>query len=124
MAASNGVAADKKKPRAKPSHPTYLEMAKDAITSLDDRKGATVPAITSFIAGKYTLDNETVRIHLKPALAKGLESGTFARPKNSDAKGFTGRFKVNKAKALEEAKALKLKEKVKKAKEKVFFLSF
>ncbi|KAL4239295.1 Domain in histone families 1 and 5 [Mactra antiquata] len=118
MAAKSDVGTEKKKPRPKSTHPTYLEMATEAIKSLDERKGASVPAIASFIAGKYSLDTEVVRVHLKPALAKGLEKGTLARPKNSDAKGFTGRFKVDKAKALEEEKAKKLKEKMKQAKEK------
>ncbi|XP_060560266.1 late histone H1-like isoform X2 [Ruditapes philippinarum] len=113
MAANEGTAVAKK-PSTK-THPTYLEMAKEAITSLSDKKGSTVPSIQSYIAGKYAIDGDTVRIHLKPALAKGLENGTLARPKNSDAKGYTGRFKVDKAKATNEEKE---KEKKKKLKEK------
>lgn len=117
MAAENGMPeamiAATKKQRPKPTHPTYIQMAKDAISSLADRKGSSIPAIQSYIAGKYTLDADIVRTHLKPALAKGLESGMFIRPKNSDAKGYTGRFKVNKVKETDEAKAKKLKEKEK-----------
>jgi len=100
--------------KAKANHPTYLEMAKEAIVGIGDKKGATVPAITAFIAGKYSLDVDVVRTHLKPALAKGLVEGIFARPKDSDAKGFTGRFKLDKAKATEESKAKAKKEKVSK----------
>ena len=111
--------ADTKAPKAKATHPTYLEMAKDAIVSLADKKGASVPAIQSYIVGKYSLEADTVKQHLKPALAKGLENGTFARPKNSDAKGYTGRFKVDKVKSTEEAKAKAKKEKDKLNKEKV-----
>lgn len=118
MAAKEETAAAKKAPKVK-THPTYLEMAKEAINSLTDKKGSTVQSIQSFIAGKYTIDPDTVKIHLKPALAKGLEKGTFVRPKNSDAKGYTGRFKVNKVKANEEEKAKKAKLKEKEAKEKV-----
>lgn len=110
--------AETKPAKSKPSHPTYLEMAKEAIVSLADKKGSSVPAIQTYIAGKYNLEAEVVRQHLKPALAKGLESGTFVRPKNSDAKGYTGRFKVDKAKSAEEAKAKAKKEKEKLAKEK------
>lgn len=105
------------KTKAKATHPTYLEMAKEAIVSVGDKKGATVPAIQSYIIGKYTLDADSVKQHLKPALAKGLDNGTFVRPKNSEAKGYTGRFKVNKEKATEEAKVKAKKEKL--AKEKV-----
>lgn len=123
MAAVESVSAAAKKAKPKPNHPTYLEMAKDAISSLADKKGSSVPAIQSYIAGKYNLDTEIVRTHLKPALAKGLETGALVRPKNSDAKGYTGRFKVDKTKANEELKAKKQKEKEKlaneKAKEKV-----
>jgi histone H1/5 len=119
MAANEGTAVAKK-PSTK-THPTYLEMAKEAITSLSDKKGSTVPSIQSYIAGKYAIDGDTVRIHLKPALAKGLENGTLARPKNSDAKGYTGRFKVDKAKATNEEKEKEKKKKLKEkeAKEKV-----
>lgn len=104
------------KTKTKPTHPPYIEMAKDAIVSLGDKKGASVPAIQSYIVGKYTLDADIVKQHLKPALAKGLENGALVRPKNSDAKGYTGRFKINKEKASEEAKAKKLKEKAAKEK--------
>lgn len=118
MAATESVVVPAKKQKPKPTHPTYFEMAKDAISSLADKKGSSVPAIQSYIAGKYNLDTDTVRTHLKPALAKGLENGTFVRPKNSDAKGYTGRFKVDKTKASEEDKAKKQKEKAKLASEK------
>lgn len=106
------------KTKVKPAHPTYLEMAKEAIVSLADKKGASIPAIQSYICGKYNLDTDSVKQHLKKALEKGLTDGVLQRPKNSDAKGFTGRFKVDREKAKEEAKAKAKKEKEKLAKEK------
>ncbi|KAH3747400.1 hypothetical protein DPMN_181826 [Dreissena polymorpha] len=117
-------AAAKKAPRPKPTHPTYIEMAKDAIATLAEPKGATVPAIVSFICGKHKLDVEVVKQHLKPALAKGITEGVFVRPKSSaDSKGFTGRFKLDKAKAAEEIKAKKKKEKEAQAKVSDFYVN-
>ena len=104
------MASEGAKARAKPSHPTFLQMAKEALTELAEKPGSSVPKIQTFIAEKYSLDPDSVKVHLKPALAKGLENETFVRPKNSEAKGYTGRFKLNKAKEAEEAK--KQKEKV------------
>lgn len=106
--------------KAKASHPTFFLMAKEAVTELAEKTGSTVPKIQAFIVDKYELDPDSVRTHLKPALAKGLENETFVRPKGSDAKGYTGRFKLNKLKEVEEAKLKKEKEKEKaqKAKEK------
>ena len=97
--------------RPKPSHPSFFEMAKAAIGSLADKKGSSVPSIQTYIAGNYNLELDFVKIHLKPALAKGIENGTFVRPKGSEAKGYTGRFKLDKAKQTEEAKAKAKKEK-------------
>ncbi|WAQ96461.1 H1-like protein [Mya arenaria] len=111
-------AAAKKPARPKPSHPTYLVMAKEAITALADRKGATVQAIVTYISGTYNLETDTVRQRLKPALARGMEEGYLVRPKDSDAKGFTGRFRLDKTKLAEEEKAKKQKEKLQAAKEK------
>ena len=97
--------------RPKPSHPPFFEMAKVAIGALADKKGSSVQSIQTYIAGNYNLDIDFVKIRLKPALAKGIESETFVRPKGSESKGYTGRFKLNKIKQAEEAKAKAKKEK-------------
>ncbi|KAL3876992.1 hypothetical protein ACJMK2_034759 [Sinanodonta woodiana] len=94
-------------------HPKFIEMAKDAIITMNDKKGSSVQAIGTYIVEKYKLDPEKVKQHMKPALAKGLEQGILVRPKGSDAKGFTGRFKVDKDKISEEKKEKKAKEKKK-----------
>ena len=109
-----------KAPKEKPSRPTFLKMAQDAISSLADKKGSSVQRIQTYIAEKYNIDPDVVRVHLKPALARGLEKEIFVRPKNSDAKGYTGSFKINKTKAAteEKEKARKEKERAKKEKEK------
>ena len=97
--------------RPKPSHPPFFEMAKVAIGALADKKGSSVQSIQTYIAGNYNLDIDFVKIRLKPALAKGIENETFVRPKGSESKGYTGRFKLNKTKQAEEAKAKAKKEK-------------
>ena len=97
--------------RPKPSHPPFFEMAKVAIGALADKKGSSVQSIQTYIAGNYNLDIDFVKIRLKPALAKGIENETFVRPKGSESKGYTGRFKLNKIKQAEEAKAKAKKEK-------------
>lgn len=104
--------------RPKPSHPSFFEMAKAAISSLADKKGSSVQSIQTYIAGNYNLEIDFVKIHLKQALAKGIENETFVRPKGSDAKGYTGRFKMNKLKQTEEAKEKAKKEKAAAKKEK------
>ena len=118
--AAKSPKAEAKVAKPKPSHPTFFVMAKDAISSLGDKKGSSVPSIQTYIAGNYNLDIDVVKIHLKPALAKGIDNETFVRPKGSEAKGYTGRFKLNKVKETEEAKAKAKKEKdaAKKEKEK------
>ena len=37
--------------KAAPSHPPYLKMIQEAIASIKDRKGATRPAIKTFLLG-------------------------------------------------------------------------
>uniref|UniRef100_A0A0C9RI02 TSA: Wollemia nobilis Ref_Wollemi_Transcript_19138_1020 transcribed RNA sequence n=1 Tax=Wollemia nobilis TaxID=56998 RepID=A0A0C9RI02_9CONI len=63
MASTEGAAppavAKEKKPRAPkgskpaPSHPTYLQMIAEAITTLKERNGSSHYAIANFIDGKY-----------------------------------------------------------------------
>ena len=115
---SKSPKAKAKASKPKSSNPPFLVMAKDAISSLGDKKGSSVHSIQTYIAGNYNLDVDFVKIHLKPALAKGIENETFVRPKGSDAKGYTGRFKLNKVKETEEAKAKAKKEKETAKKEK------
>ena len=42
-----------KKPKAVPSHPPYVEMVSDAILSLKERDGSSLPALKKFIEAKY-----------------------------------------------------------------------
>lgn len=46
-------AKGEKKPKAVPSHPPYIEMVSDAILSLKERDGSSLPAIKKFIEAKY-----------------------------------------------------------------------
>jgi histone H1/5 len=115
---SNKMASEGATKAKAAAKPTFLQMAKEALEELAEKSGSSVPRIQAYIVEKYGLEAESVKVHLKPALAKGLENETFVRPKNSEAKGYTGRFKLNKAKQAEEQKKQKEKEKAQKAKEK------
>ncbi len=71
-----------------PAGTNTLDMVLAAITSINDRKGATVPAIKTFILANYTtVDPTRLRSRLKKALEKGFDMGIIARPKTSDVSG-------------------------------------
>ena len=72
-----------------PSHPPYLKMIQEAIVSIKDRKGATRPAIKTFLLGKYNLDDSSGTFNrvLNSTLKKGVADGTFKQPH-----GNQGRF--------------------------------
>ncbi|XP_033732920.1 histone H1-like [Pecten maximus] len=105
------------KPKVASQHPTFLSMAVEAVTSVKDTKGVSVPAIRNFITEKYkTVDVGTLRFRLKQALTKALEKGTLIKSKATAEKPLLmSRFKLNKENllALEKAKAKKEKAKEK-----------
>lgn len=78
-------------------HPTTMDMVKNALMELDQRKGVSAQAIRTFIKGKYTTVDETrLKTMVRKALVKGIDSGTFVRPANSASMttGAQGRFRV------------------------------
>lgn len=77
-------------------HPPTMEMVKEALLALDQRKGVSAQAIRSFIKEKYrTVDETRLKTMARKALVKGLESGVFVRPANSTTTtGAQGRFRV------------------------------
>lgn len=104
--------------RAPATHPSWYEMVIEAVSSNKDSKGASVQAIKTYIVATYpTVDQNSMRHHIKRALEKGIKLKLLKRPKASeDATGLTGRFKLDKVTVAAEAKA-KAK-KLKKAEEK------
>jgi histone H1/5 len=40
-------------PKAAPTHPKYVDLVKEAIVSLKERGGSSIPAIKKYIAAKY-----------------------------------------------------------------------
>lgn len=113
---SKSAVAKPKLKKLTTSHPKIFDIAIEAITALNDRKGATIPGILKYAKETYPeVDPNTIRYRLKKALEKGLNEGLLVRPTGSEAKGFTGRFKVDKVKiaALKKPTVKKTKEKEK-----------
>ncbi|OWF49464.1 histone H1-I-like [Mizuhopecten yessoensis] len=117
MAESDSSPKKAVKPKMPSQHPTYLSMAVEAVTTVKDAKGVSVPAIRNFITEKYkTVDVGTLRFRLKQALAKAVEKETIVKSKATAEKPLlVSRFNLNKEKllALEKAKAKKEKAKEK-----------
>lgn len=78
------------------SHPSTMEMVKEALTELDQRKGVSAQAVRTFIKEKYaTVDETRLKTMVRKALVKGIDSGAFVRPANStNTTGAQGRFRV------------------------------
>ncbi|KAK3509432.1 hypothetical protein QTP70_035014 [Hemibagrus guttatus] len=89
-------------------HPSTMEMMKEALTELDQRKGVSAQAIRAFIKEKYaTVDEVRLKTMVRKALVKGIDSGAFVRPANStNTTGAQGRFRL----AVRKPKASKSKE--------------
>eukprot|EP00294_Goniomonas_avonlea_P009604 CAMPEP_0114557916 /NCGR_PEP_ID=MMETSP0114-20121206/10091_1 /TAXON_ID=31324 /ORGANISM="Goniomonas sp, Strain m" /LENGTH=207 /DNA_ID=CAMNT_0001743247 /DNA_START=8 /DNA_END=631 /DNA_ORIENTATION=- len=71
------------------SHPTYSDLAVEAIAAIADRTGSGQNAIEKYILKKYP-KMDYRRNHLRAALKRGAESGVFNQVKQS--------FKINKKK--------------------------
>ncbi|KAJ8259916.1 hypothetical protein GJAV_G00174940 [Gymnothorax javanicus] len=92
---ADGAVPKQIKVAEKRSHPTTLEMVKEALKALESRKGQSAQAIRRYILEKYpSVDALRLKYMLRKALAKGLENGTLVRPANSSAKGAQGRFRL------------------------------
>uniref|UniRef100_A0A0N5BBS4 H15 domain-containing protein n=1 Tax=Strongyloides papillosus TaxID=174720 RepID=A0A0N5BBS4_STREA len=95
----------------KSSHPVYADMVKKAIVELKEKKGSSKPAILKYIMAHYNLGDKninSVNLHIKQALKKGITSGAL---KQTTGTGASGSFTVTK-KAEKKPKVVK---KVKKA---------
>nr|CAB3255565.1 immunoglobulin superfamily member 10-like [Phallusia mammillata] len=120
---ANTKVQEKKTTGAK--HPPYVQMIPSAITSIADKKGATVRSIKMYImANHFINDDAKMKRNLRTQLEKGLASGMLIRPKPKkgakEAIGLQGRFKVHPqwVKKQEKTKKLTLKAKAQKAKKK------
>ena len=111
---SPAAAAKPKAKKAPSSAPKMIDMVREAIESNGDRKGTSIPAIKTYILDTYkTVDPNTLKFRLKKALEKAMAEEMIVRPKGVETTGvLTGRFRLNKAKADEEAKAKLKKEKM------------
>ncbi|KAM3622380.1 uncharacterized protein V6R79_023969 [Siganus canaliculatus] len=86
------------------THPSTAIMVKEALKTLDSRKGVSSQAIQSYIKQKYpSVDLVRLKHLVRRALKKGLETGTLVRPANSNVTtGATGKFRL--APEVKEAK--------------------
>uniref|UniRef100_A0A674HDQ2 H1.8 linker histone n=1 Tax=Taeniopygia guttata TaxID=59729 RepID=A0A674HDQ2_TAEGU len=86
-------------PHRQAHHPPTLQMVKEALQALDEKKGASAIAIRRFILAKYpTVDSIRLKYLLKRALSKGLSCGDLVRH-NSSSVGATGTFKLARRKS-------------------------
>ncbi|CAL2051899.1 CBN-HIS-24 protein [Caenorhabditis brenneri] len=88
------------------AHPPYINMIKDAIKNLKDRKGASKQAILKYISGHYKLGDNVIQInaHLRQALKRGVTSKVLTQAAGT---GANGRFRVPEKAAAKPAAAAK-----------------
>ncbi|KAF2150007.1 hypothetical protein K461DRAFT_270552 [Myriangium duriaei CBS 260.36] len=99
-AASKAAASKKSAPAA---HGTYQDMIKDAIIQLKERNGSSRQTLKKYVLANNQLgsiSDATFTTRFNSALAKGSETGIFARPK-----GPSGPVKLAKPAAGKPAKA-------------------
>uniref|UniRef100_A0A0K0EZ16 Histone H1.X (inferred by orthology to a C. elegans protein) n=1 Tax=Strongyloides venezuelensis TaxID=75913 RepID=A0A0K0EZ16_STRVS len=90
----------------KSSHPVYADMVKKAIVELKEKKGSSKPAILKYIMAHYNLGDKninSVNLHIKQALKKGITTGTL---KQTTGTGASGSFTITK-KAEKKPKVVK-----------------
>ena len=73
-------------------HPKYEEMIKIAIRTLKDRNGSSRQAIEKYVKANFKV-GDTATHHVKTALKKGTDNGTFVQTKGV---GASGSFKLPK----------------------------
>lgn len=106
------AASGAKKPKAKPTHPPTSEMVTNAIKSLKERGGSSLPAIKKYLAANYKVDTEKLAPFIKKYLKGAVSGGTLIQTKG---KGASGSFKLSKSAANVKPKAKSGEEKKKKA---------
>merc|ERR1712141_761356 len=106
-------AANAKKPKSKPTHPTAAVMVEAAIKNLKERTGSSFIAIKKYIATNYKVDVVKLNPHIKKALVNGVEKKTLLRVKGT---GANGSFKLAKADKTEKPKKVAKKAKAAKSK--------
>jgi len=114
MASSKKSPATASSARKKPGKPTYLEMAHDAIASLKDRTGSSVPAISKWILANNedakSASPNVFKTRLSKSIKQGMKDGRFMKVKNS--------YKINVDWTKKQKAAAKAKEAAKKKVEK------
>ncbi|GMT28035.1 hypothetical protein PFISCL1PPCAC_19332, partial [Pristionchus fissidentatus] len=73
------------------THPSYLEMAVEAIKALNEPKGVTKKKVVQQVIEDHGIDAKLANRFVSQALKKGIASGVFIQPV---AAGLAGRFKL------------------------------
>lgn len=104
--------------RVPTQHPSFADMVLDAVNSISDTKGVSVPGIRNFILEKYkAVDPNTMKYRLKQALTKLTEKEKIVKMKaTEDRPLMSSRFRVNKTKPTKESKPKTKESKPKKPK--------
>ena len=96
------------------THPSFIEMVKEAIKQLDEKRGSSKQALLKYICANYDVDAKIANIHIKLALRNGVKNGVLKQPKGI---GATGSFKLGEQKVEKKGKPLVGKKSVAKPKE-------
>jgi len=100
--------------RKKSGKPTYLEMVHDAIVSLKDRTGSSVPAISKWVLANNehvkSASSNTFKNRITTSIKQGVKDGRFTKVKSS--------FKINVEFVKKEKAAARAKEAAKRKIEK------
>ncbi|TRY88264.1 hypothetical protein DNTS_032456 [Danionella cerebrum] len=78
------------------SHPSTMEMVKEALKELDSRKGVSAQAVRGYIKTKYpSTDESRLKSLVRRALTKGIDTGVLVRPAHAASMtGAQGRFRL------------------------------
>lgn len=103
--AKKGKKAGIKKPKTKPTHPPTSSMVDNAIKSLKERGGSSLPAIKKYLAANYKVDAEKLAPFIRKYLKGGVVSGKLIQTKG---KGASGSFKLAASKKEKSEKTKKI----------------
>ncbi|KAI0244686.1 hypothetical protein L0F63_004597 [Massospora cicadina] len=59
------------------THPKYIDMVKDALKNIKDRKGVSRPAISKYVVSNYKVPADKAKVHIKTALKRGVQNGAL-----------------------------------------------
>lgn len=88
------------------NHPTYAKMITTAVSSLNERKGSSLKAITKYMESTYDIDHDLCMRYTKKAIRSEVDSGQLIQ---STGKGLNGSFKIGKKVKVKKTRAKRVK---------------